>query len=88
MEDSSFPTQSVVSAHLSNGPIEVADCPVDSNFAYPCLKSYLSDLEFTLEFAIVTPSVLHPKSFTKTCNEHHVYMLMHVIECVDNFFVI
>ena len=51
MEDSSFPTQSVVSAHLSNGPVEVADCPVDSNFAYPSLKSNLSDLESILDFA-------------------------------------
>ena len=33
----------------------------------------------------VTPSVLHRKSFTKTDHEHHVYVLMHVIECVDQF---
>ena len=33
----------------------------------------------------VTPSVLHHKSFTKTCHEHHVYVLMHVIKCVDQF---
>ena len=33
----------------------------------------------------VTPSVLHRKSFTKACHEHHVYVLMHVIECVDQF---
>ena len=33
----------------------------------------------------VTPSVLHHKSFTKTCHEHHFYELMHVIECVDQF---
>ena len=31
---------------------------------------------------LVTPSVLHPKSFTKTCHENHVYVLMHVIKCV------
>ena len=35
--------------------------------------------------ACVTPSVLHPKSFTKTCHEHHIYVLMNVIECVDKF---
>ena len=34
-----------------------------------------------------TPSVLHPKLFIKTCHEHHVYMLMHVIECVDKFLI-
>jgi len=34
---------------------------------------------------IVTPSVLHRKSFTKTCHEHHVYVLMQVIKCVDQF---
>ena len=36
---------------------------------------------------VVTPSVLHPKLFTKTCHEHHVYVLMHVIECVDQLLV-
>ena len=36
-------------------------------------------------FAVVTPSVLHRKSFTKTCHEHHVYGLIHVIKCVDQF---
>ena len=35
----------------------------------------------------VTPSVLHPKSFTKTCHEHHVYVLVYVIKCVDQFLV-
>ena len=30
---------------------------------------------------VVTPSVLHPKSFAKTCHEHHIYVLMHVIKC-------
>ena len=35
----------------------------------------------------VTPSVLHPKSFTKTCHEHHVYVLVYVIEYVDKFLV-
>ena len=33
----------------------------------------------------VTPSVLHYKSFTKTCHEHHVYVLMQVIKSVDPF---
>ena len=33
----------------------------------------------------VTPLVLHHKSFTKICHEHHVYVLMHVIKCVDQF---
>ena len=27
----------------------------------------------------VTPSVLHYKSFAKTCHEHYGYVLMHVI---------
>jgi hypothetical protein len=34
-------TQSVVSTHLSDAPIEVADCPVDFDFTYPSLKSNL-----------------------------------------------
>ena len=34
----------------------------------------------------VTPSVLRSKSSTKICNKHHIYMLMHVIKCVDNFY--
>ena len=38
-----------------------------------------------LEENVVTPSVLHYKSFTKTYHEHHVYVLMHVINCVDQF---
>ena len=38
-------------------------------------------------WADVTPSVLHPKSFTKTYLEHDVYVLMHAIECVDKFLV-
>ena len=28
-----------------------------------------------------------PKSFTKTHHEHHVYVLVHVIKCVDQFLV-
>ena len=63
MEDSSFPTQSVVSAHLSDGLVEVADCLVDSNFAYPSLKSDISVLGFTLEF---TMALLNPLVNTKT----------------------
>ena len=31
--------------------------------------------------------MLHRKSFTKTCHEHHVYVLMHVIRCVDQISV-
>ena len=36
---------------------------------------------------VVTPSVLHPKSIIKTCHEYHVYVLMYVIKCVDQFLV-
>ena len=32
----------------------------------------------------VTTSMLHPKSFTKTCHEHHTCVLMHVLKWVDN----
>ena len=35
----------------------------------------------------VTPSVLRPKQTTKSCHEHHIYVIMYVIECVDNIFV-
>ena len=35
------------------------------------------------ERLIVTPSMLHPKSFTKTRHEHHIYVLVHVMECID-----
>ena len=35
----------------------------------------------------VTPLVLRFKPTTKTCHEHHVYVIMHVIECVDKFFI-
>ena len=40
------------------------------------LVAYVDDI------VVVTPSVLHCKSF-KTCHEHHVYVLMHVIKSVD-----
>jgi len=30
--------------------------------------------------AHVTPSVLCPKQTTKPCHEHHVYVIMHVME--------
>jgi len=35
----------------------------------------------------VTPSVLRPQQITKPCREHHVYVIMHVMEGVDNIFV-
>ena len=35
----------------------------------------------------VTPSVLCPKQTTKPCHEHHVYVIKHVIKCVDQFLV-
>ena len=35
----------------------------------------------------VTASVLHPKQTTKPYHEHHVNVIMHVIECVDKFLV-
>ena len=35
----------------------------------------------------VIASVLRPKQITKSCHEHHVYVIMHVMECVDNIFV-
>ena len=40
-----------------------------------------------LEQWSVTPLVLHPKQTTKSCQEHHVYVIMYVMECVDNIFV-
>ena len=36
---------------------------------------------------LVTPSVLYPKQTTKPCHEHHVYMIKHVINCVDQFLI-
>ena len=36
----------------------------------------------------VTPSVLRPKQITKSCHEHHVYVIMYVMDCVDNIFVL
>ena len=35
----------------------------------------------------VTPSVLCPNQITKSCHEHYVYVIMHVMEYVDNIFV-
>ena len=31
----------------------------------------------------VTPSVLRSKQITKPCHEHHVYVIMHVMEWID-----
>ena len=39
---------------------------------------------FMLLPLLVTPSVLRPKQITKPCHEHHVYVIMHVMKCVDN----
>ena len=36
---------------------------------------------------VVTPSVLRPKPTTKSCHEHRVCVIMHVIEGVDKFLV-
>ena len=35
----------------------------------------------------VTPSVLRPKPTTKSCHEHRVCVIMHVIEGFDKFLV-
>ena len=35
----------------------------------------------------VTPSVLRPKQIIKPCREHLVYVIMHVMEGVDNIFI-
>ena len=35
---------------------------------------------------ILTPSVLHPKSFTKTHHEHHTYGVMHVMKRIGEVF--
>jgi len=35
----------------------------------------------------VSPSVLRPKQTTKSYEEQHVYVIMHVIEYVDKFLV-
>ena len=42
---------------------------------------------YFLHWLLVTPSVLRPKQITKLCHEHHVYVIMHVNECVVNIFV-
>ena len=57
MDDSSFPTQSVVPAHLSDRLVEVADCPVDFDSSYPSLKPDLSELEFISDFAMALLSL-------------------------------
>ena len=57
-----------------SGPEEDAAPPCP-----PCLEPGAADS--------VTPSVLCLKSTTKICHEHHVYVIMHVIECVDKFLI-
>ena len=48
-------------------------------------EMYLLPKKFALLF--VTPSVLRPKQIIKPCHGHHAYVIMYVIECVDNIFV-
>ena len=56
---------------------------------FPTLGTHMKSQDEILFLGgrVVTPSVLYRKSFTKTRHEHHVYVLMHVIECVDKFLV-
>ena len=41
--------------------------------------------QFLLNEESVTPSVLPLKQLAKLCHEHHVFVIMHVIKCVDPF---
>ena len=41
---------------------------------------------YFLHRLLVRPSVLRPKQITKPCHEHHIYVIIHVMECVDKFF--
>ena len=57
-------------------------------FSYTRHSHEISGTRFCLRGGgVVTPLVLHPKPFTKICHEHHVYVLMHMIKCVDQFLV-
>ena len=56
-----------------------------SKYGYQSAPRCSNLLHMHLDLVDVTPSVLHHKSFTKTYHEHHVYVLMHVIECVNQF---
>ena len=47
----------------------------------------IGETETWEEHIVVTPSVLRPKQTIKSCHEHHVYVMMHVIEGVDKFLV-
>ena len=47
----------------------------------------MENMEWSPMMMIVTPLVLCPKQITKPCHEHHVYVRMHVMECVDKIFV-
>ena len=60
------------------------------SYLFPILGTHMKsqdEILFKGVGRVVTPSVLHPKSFTKICHEHDVYVLMHVIEYVDKFLV-
>ena len=59
-----------------------------------CLDRYLStDLGWQKSWLYVsnksqhcvTPSVLPLKELAKLCYEHHVFVIMHMIKCVDQF---
>ena len=60
------------------------------SYPFPSLGTHMKsqdEILFKGVGRVVTPSVLHPKSISKPCHEHHIYVLMHVIECVDKFLV-
>ena len=68
-------------------PEEISNEPVDGH-PESAAKEVNEDHNLTgVGGGYVTPSVLHPKPTTKTCHEHHVYVIMHVIEYVDKFLV-
>ena len=52
-------------------------------FSYTRHSHEILGRDFVFWGRVVTPSVLHPKSFTKTRHEHHIYVLVHVMECID-----
>ena len=78
MDDSSFPTQSVVPAHLSDRLVEVADCPVDFDSSYPSLKPDLSELEEVPMREVVTVGMFlvnkHPAIVLFDSGASHSFM--------------
>ena len=75
--------------HISNYYFLLTYLPRLERFKIICSEKLNKngDVAQLVERLSVTPSVLRSKPTTKSCHEHRVCVIMHVIEGVDKFLV-